>query len=583
MTLTVGILCCDQDVDKLPSFICEVREKVQVDYEILVWDNTEKRNLPKLDDDIAVMSTEKKVNYAQFVGRREIARNARGTWLWFVDPDDHLEECITSDSIAPFAEDGVEWIIFQFRNLATGRLYGIGDDWSAVKGRKVITQDMLFESTVDVVWNKWFNTQALLDAYTPLNNINAKVSVHEDTLLCFMFLAEPRVTAVSTQVIYQYDDAASTAGNNGRANTVERFTNYVSGLLNVMCMIHLVFPNTEVQDKTFMAAYGKPLEIKYPETATVKMVQSIIADPEHLNEYVDALCKELQVGEVMDFIRSARSSLSFTDLVAWADLEDKVCKRVALHKDFRVTICLHPDCNLACPYCNRKEAMANEPRFSDDEMVGRFKHVLDKLHTLLPFGFAPQIMGGEPACWSQDFNEKIAKLLEPFPKYIVFTNGTDRDNFWYKQEKAWTVTHVTDWKEKMESYVPVTERDCPVVVVTHKDMDFIEDYLKVNKNWNLQFAPCDGAGAEWDITNEDAAKLVALQQKYKLYWVAHTGLDAPDIEGSDRCNMYLNPPWQVDCATYKAVTCTKSRNWVDLDDLSQDTAISCMGCKLTAF
>lgn len=586
MKLSVCIVVCDRDVDVLSSFLKEVAELVKVEHEVLVWDNTENKSLPVLPKDVSVFYTGQKYNWAQFVGRRELVRAARGDWIWFVDPDDHLCRCITDEAVADYTSSGVECVVFQFsNNSVSDKLFGLKNDWATTKERDIVNYRNLFSYVTDSLWNKWFNRLALLDAYTPVNDIVARISVHEDTLLHFLFFVQDRVVSFSRRCIYEYNDAGSTAGEAATVSTFDQFQKYIYGFKLATGLILRVVPDIEKLDEAFYEEYGEEMEKAWGRVAAKKCMEAALSDPGNLKNLADALVTEMTVEDALYYMRAARAALPLDSLVRWVELEETFSRRVALHRVPRVTITLHPDCDVDCPYCNRREALAEERkhRLTDDEMLDRFRLVIGKLKDVLPFGFIPQIMGGEPGCWSEYFDRKLAAELEEFPSYIVFTNGNDRNNFWYKQERASTITHLIDWAGRTESSMPVTPRDCTVIVITHKDLPKLEDYLKINKDPTLQIAPCDGAGEEWDINGEDAKKLVALQVKYKLSWVGHTGVDVPAIQGSTRCDTLLDPPWQVDCNSLMAATCTKSRKWVSLDELTQDTAVSCMGCQLTAF
>lgn len=576
MLLSICILTCDKDVDLLPDFIRRIEERVKNEHEVLVWDNTEKKTIPPLPANIVIGTTGEKRNWFQFVGRRELVRMARGEYIWFVDPDDDIGE-IPADAETM----GADLVVFCI--MQDGEMVHYNDEafdtWQIQAPVQFIDWHNMF-SIGDALWSHWYSTTALLETYTQLGDTSPCISIHEDTLLNAAFLRNTRTCYCSNIKAYNYCTRYSLAANSVVIKNGGDFARYCTGFDTFLGMMNNLYTTTELAE--IYKPYSDFMEHWYGSSLVEKLCNSIMAHPDMLEGFMDAISKELHEGELVSLVSEYRVNLTLEQLTNWVPLEIKIRKWLQLRSDMRVTICLHPDCNLACPYCNRKENMKSEPRLTDSQMAKNFAHVLEQLGKLLPYGFVPQIMGGEPACWSLEFDKMIANLLEPFNHYIVFTNGTDRQSFWYKQPHAQTLTHVTDWRDTMTDYVPVTERDSPVIVVTHQDLPYLEDYLKINTNKDLQIAPCDSAGEEWDITEEDAKKILCLQDKYALCFKGHVGVDM-DIDDGQKCDIYLNPRWQVDCATLMAAVCTKSRNWVPFDELTQDTKLTCKGCVLTAF
>lgn len=175
-----------------------------------------------------------------------------------------------------------------------------------------------------------------------------------------------------------------------------------------------------------------------------------------------------------------------------------------------INFILHRECNLQCSYCNlgsNKGASA----ISDDEMFERFDEALTYIEKKLKgYSITIGISGGEPTIWTEYFINKLLDRLKNYRKINLFSNGTNRDNTWYKQDNVCIIEHYVDWKNNPErlnlSNVPINSAQ--LVVVTRDEVEDVEKVLNVIDNKNVIFSHCNGSpNKEENLTSEDLDRL----------------------------------------------------------------------------
>lgn len=175
-----------------------------------------------------------------------------------------------------------------------------------------------------------------------------------------------------------------------------------------------------------------------------------------------------------------------------------------------INFILHRECNLQCSYCNlgsNKGASA----ISDDEMFERFDEALTYIEKKLKgYSITIGISGGEPTIWTEYFINKLLDRLKNYRKINLFSNGTNRDNTWYKQDNVCVIEHYVDWKNNPErlnlSNVPINSAQ--LVVVTRDEVEDVEKVLNVIDNKNVIFSHCNGSpNKEENLTSEDLDRL----------------------------------------------------------------------------
>lgn len=202
----------------------------------------------------------------------------------------------------------------------------------------------------------------------------------------------------------------------------------------------------------------------------------------------------------------------------------------------------------------------------------------------------PQILGGEPTLWSDVLIARIAKRLEHYPQFLLFTNDTNRNSLWYTVPNAQFLTHVTNWAGTMASYEYESEHDTPIIVVTHDDVGKLKAYLKRNKCRTLTVSPATDAG-DLTCTASGIRRIADLARRYNVrceYDATKDRLPLPSCRcdlgnvteatsASVQCSKN-RLVWQVDCATLQVLACCKAHNYTPLDEWTPDTVPDCERC-----
>ena len=175
-----------------------------------------------------------------------------------------------------------------------------------------------------------------------------------------------------------------------------------------------------------------------------------------------------------------------------------------------INFILHRKCNLQCSYCNLG-SNRGASAISDDEMFERFDEALTYIEKKLKgYSITIGISGGEPTIWTEYFINKLLDRLKNYRKINLFSNGTNRDNTWYKQDNVCIIEHYVDWKNNPErlnlSNVPINSAQ--LVVVTRDEVEDVEKVLNVIDNKNVIFSHCNGSSNEEEnLTSEDLDRL----------------------------------------------------------------------------
>lgn len=175
-----------------------------------------------------------------------------------------------------------------------------------------------------------------------------------------------------------------------------------------------------------------------------------------------------------------------------------------------INFILHRECNLQCSYCNLG-SNRGASAISDDEMFERFDEALTYIEKKLKgYSITIGISGGEPTIWTEYFINKLLDRLKNYRKINLFSNGTNRDNTWYKQDNVCIIEHYVDWKNNPErlnlSNVPINSAQ--LVVVTRNEVEDVEKVLNVIDNKNVIFSHCNGSSNEEEnLTSEDLDRL----------------------------------------------------------------------------
>lgn len=249
----------------------------------------------------------------------------------------------------------------------------------------------------------------------------------------------------------------------------------------------------------------------------------------------------------------------------------------------RTTFILNKKCDRHCPFCVQNE-MKGMKDLSDDEIFSNFNKCIDYIEGLARIQV--QIMGGEPTLWSDVLVWKIQQRLRDYDRYLVFTNGSNRDSLWYKDEKAYTLWHITDWEDIR--VIKCAEREHPKIVVTHENIDRLEEFLTVNMKLNqrtgITISPCVEAG-KLDATPEDIIRIAELQVKtgslYKNMVLLADCIKKGGLDSWRKSCRQFETTWNVDCQTMTVWPCCGNRVKLDeftLEDFHGQKQSDCGGC-----
>ena len=187
MKISFIILFCDKDFKYLKDIVNQIKEKANVDYEILLTDNrTENKDKINLDDEhIKIFNFgENTYNY----GRIRTVNEATGDYIWFVDVDDVIVKF--PDNINDFTKDLYEFC------------------WCFEDGKKEPPR-----SDWPAVWNKIVKTSIMKKIVTILNT-EAKISFLDDNFFCFLIENFSTSKEFVDEIVYKYMESRSRCNDN---------------------------------------------------------------------------------------------------------------------------------------------------------------------------------------------------------------------------------------------------------------------------------------------------------------------------------------------------------------------------------
>lgn len=578
--LTIGILTCDNDIDKIAQCVARVQERVHIHHEVIVWDNTETKDLPSLEGVKVLSAGTWKENVRQFDARKGIAQKTAGDYVWFIDPDDDIAQI--DETFIPHCDAQVDAIVF--RHKEDGVSIGNG------KGFVAATYKDFFHGGVisGGLWRKWFKKSALLQAYK-LQHFDTRISFMEDDLLELLLVRQPRVVWQSTKAIYNYRCNTSVGGHKVITSGVE-MSHYVTGLKSCIAIVQNVYSQQEQND------ICQPLAGNFHDMVMGRMAKrlgdALVQNIDKAAELTAPLKDEVDIKDFLKCMTRQRPWVPLNNLKAWADAETAARRNLAamavkslpVFCDTRgVSFMLNHQCNLHCAYCCQGR-LQDTPPIDDDEMYRRFDKAITKLEG---FGqkLKPGILGGEPTIWSDYLVRKLLARLARYDKFQLFTNGTNRKSLWYSAANCYRITHVTDWETHMVNYAYESDHDRPLIIVTHPMVERLEKYLKVNRCRSLMVdSATDSPTPGLDCTSEDNVYIAALVAQYGLTggYTVNTALNNGDEEAKcTGCDL----SWQADCSgdlghPIMVTSCCKSEQagYLPLEQWTPQFSPDCSGC-----
>ena len=220
----------------------------------------------------------------------------------------------------------------------------------------------------------------------------------------------------------------------------------------------------------------------------------------------------------------------------------------------------------------------------DITLWAHFQRAIDRLESITRLQV--QVMGGEPTLWSDWLIERIQERLSKYERYMVFTNGTNRESLWYKDKRAYFLWHITDWDNIRP--LKCSDKEQAKIVVTHKNIGKLEEFLTVNMKLNqrngVTISPCVESG-ELTATPEDIIRIAELQvktgSKYPNMVLLAECLKRGDMDNWRKACRRFETTWNVDCQTMKVTPCCGNNVKLDsfrLEDFYGQKQSSCGDC-----
>lgn len=200
MKLTLAIIFCDKDKDLLINLLQNIKENVQIEHDILLWDNRE------IIEDIGCLKDYKVLNTGggnikQFKARQRLIELCTTDYIWFIDADD---EILTVEKYyTDLFDKDYELISFNYTvsNFNTYRMN---------KRNEEVTE-IPYEEYGAFIWNKWFKTSLLKEQIKKIpQSLDCVAS--EDIIIGLLMLTSAKKMYRTTRFIYNYQKQLSSAG-----------------------------------------------------------------------------------------------------------------------------------------------------------------------------------------------------------------------------------------------------------------------------------------------------------------------------------------------------------------------------------
>lgn len=252
MKLSIVSIFCDNDYQLLSKLISNIREKVKVDYEIILIDNREKfkNESITLTDDIKIYS--KGRNIYQFEARRYAVQFCHGDYIWFIDTD---------DSLLTVAENlsGITGNLICFSYAMRSASITLPSTWRDLKtyftesntvsvDKDVIERQHKFWDIIgSTLWNKWIKRDFLEEIIKDIPE-DLEIVASEDILYSAICYDRTDKVTLCKESIYIYNYNLSKA--NSKEMTKERFFHIIKGRKTSRELFRKLLSDGEKYDNT---------------------------------------------------------------------------------------------------------------------------------------------------------------------------------------------------------------------------------------------------------------------------------------------------------------------------------------------
>ena len=160
MNLSIGVTFCDKDYQNYDKLIKQIKERVKIDYELIIIDNTEGN---KLGDKASFAFG---YNAYQFAARYKIIKMAKNEYLWFIDGDDEIYEV----EEVPYNDDVISFAL-NYENRDDKIYYSDFFSWNFIQ-----------LEVKQALWNKFIRRSLYNDIDKYITNPDLKIVTLEDTI-----------------------------------------------------------------------------------------------------------------------------------------------------------------------------------------------------------------------------------------------------------------------------------------------------------------------------------------------------------------------------------------------------------------
>ena len=243
----------------------------------------------------------------------------------------------------------------------------------------------------------------------------------------------------------------------------------------------------------------------------------------------------------------------------------------------KVTFILDKTCNKTCEYCRFQNATK---KFTDEEIFNNFDKCLSYVERLCNGRVFPHIMGGEPSIWSDWLTKKVCERLSKYRFNILFTNGSNRNSFFFKQPNFNFFTHITDWEgTDVTKYKPTNGEFMNICIEHNKVQEACKFFEPDVPKWKFYMQLCQHPNSEWQITTDDILKLNN-EVHGTSSGVVQQAADLIERGGIElfRKTCASNGIWNIDCLNMTISPCCGTKNFVSFENFKPNMAKNCEGC-----
>lgn len=231
MFLTIGILVSDKDVNNLNNLISQIKEKVKIENEIIICNNSSN----EIAVENATILNNGNGNIYQLRGRKLIIEQAEGDYIWFIDADDSINEVKEED----FTADIIEFNCNAIKEDETKTLTMFEETETVEVETNLVSEK--YQVGIQSLWNKFVKTTILKQAVEQIPDTD--VSALEDWIFLYASMMIAQSYQKNTQNIYNYNVVDSSSNTEDFSDCFEKFERSISGVKDGMNLLMSVTDN----------------------------------------------------------------------------------------------------------------------------------------------------------------------------------------------------------------------------------------------------------------------------------------------------------------------------------------------------